>query len=283
MALWNTGIFVYIPDNMVVEKPIHLQRHLTGENTISRLLVIMGKNSEAMIIDNYSGDSSNGNPLMNNAIELFADDASRLKYFNLQNLPTGFRNYTTQRAHIGQNANCRTVIVSLGGGVSKTNSGTVLDGRGADSRIFGLLFGDEKQKFDLHTMHHHKRGETFSDLDYKVVLKERAVSAYTGLIRIEKDALNCEAYQENRNLLLNKGTKAESIPELEILTDQVRCTHGATMGPIDPEMVFYLQSRGFSRNEAVRAIVSGFMEPTFKEVPGRTGDMIRELFLNKLG
>ncbi|MEE8417915.1 MAG: SufD family Fe-S cluster assembly protein, partial [candidate division Zixibacteria bacterium] len=130
--------------------------------------------------------------------------------------------------------------------------------------------------------HHHTAGESFSDLDFKVILKDRAASAYTGLIRIEKDTANCEAYQENRNLLLNKGTRAESIPELEIMTDQVRCSHGATMGPIDREMVFYLKSRGFSQTDAMRTIVEGFVASTLGKAPGEAVRTIQSLVSEKL-
>jgi Fe-S cluster assembly protein SufD len=116
-------------------------------------------------------------------------------------------------------------------------------------------------------VHHHQAPHTRSNLDFKVVLTGRARSAYTGLIRIASDAPSSEAYQENRNLLLTEGTKADSIPELEILTDEVMCTHGATVGSLDPDHLFYLASRGIPRREAARMIVGGFFEPTLKRLP----------------
>jgi Fe-S cluster assembly protein SufD len=131
----------------------------------------------------------------------------------------------------------------------------------------GLIFSDGERSTDYHTRHHHKSGDTYSDLNFRVVLKDKTKSAYTGLIRIEKDAANCEAYQENRNLLLNEGARAESIPELEILTDQVQCSHGATMGPVDPEMIFYLKSRGILESLAVRLIIEGFFKSTLEKSP----------------
>jgi Fe-S cluster assembly protein SufD len=176
----------------------------------------------------------------------------------------------------------KSIFGSVGSLVTKVNAGTILDGRGANSQMYGVIFGDEKQHFDYHTTHHHRSKESFSNLNFKVVLKGKAKSAYTGLIRIEKDAANCEAYQENRNLLLNNGTKAESIPELEILTDEVRCTHGATMGPIDPEMVFYLKSRGIPEPEAIKTIVTGYIEPLLAQVPQDSAELLRELMTAKL-
>ena len=133
--------------------------------------------------------------------------------------------------------------------------------------MYGLLFGSGYQHFDNHTLHDHRSGQTFSNINFKVVLRDKAVSAYTGLIKIENHAKGCQAYQENRNLLLSKGTRAETIPELEILNEDVSCSHGATIGPIDPMQVFYLESRGIRHDEAVRMVVSGFVSNTLQQVP----------------
>ena len=282
MALWNTGLFIYIPDNAVIDKPIYLYRHPTGEITMTRLLMVVGKNAQATIIDDYKCPCNATPTMANSAVELFADDSSRLSYVNLQRLALDNKAFITQRTQLGADAETYTLFASLGGGIAKIDEGTILTGRGGTSNMFGVAFGDSKQRFDHHTLHHHKASDSYSHIDFKVVLKEKANSAYTGLIKIEKDALNCEAYQENRNLLLNRGPRAETIPELEILTDQVRCSHGATVGPIDPEMVFYLTSRGFSKDEAVRAIVTGFVEPTLNKMPDDLGDTIREIVLDKL-
>jgi Fe-S cluster assembly protein SufD len=282
LAFWNNGIFVYVPDNTIIEKPIYLYRHPTGSMTFTRLLVILGKNAEATIIDDYKCPCNKEATLLNSAVEIYAGDSSRVRYVNMQRLQIDNRAYITQRTQLGNNAESYTLFASMGSGVSKINAGTVLNGRGASSNMFGIAFGDGKQKFDHHTTHHHKASDSYSNIDFKVVLKDKAYSAYTGLIKIEKEAVNCEAYQENRNLLLNKGPKAETIPELEILTDQVRCTHGATVGPIDPEMIFYLTSRGIDYNQAVRVIVSGFVEPTLGKMPQNLGDTIRDIVYAKL-
>ncbi|MCX6834381.1 MAG: SufD family Fe-S cluster assembly protein [candidate division Zixibacteria bacterium] len=116
-----------------------------------------------------------------------------------------------------------------------------------------------------------------------MVLRDRALSAYTGLIRIEKSARGCEAYQENRNLLLNDGTRVETIPELEILNEDVSCSHGATIGPIDPLLVFYLNSRGIPEREAVRMIVSGFVADTLKHVPEDIRERVAGFVEERLG
>jgi len=264
-AYWSHGVFIYIPDNTTCEKPIVIRRDNTESIEFGRLLVVAGNNVNVSITDEYSDSNENIN--VNNVVEIFAGDNTTLNYFNIQNGGDKLNSFFTKRASIGRDTVFNAFYGGFGGAKIKADTGVILNGRGANSNVKGVLFSNGKQQMDYHTKHHHNAGDSFSDLDFKVILSDNSRTAYTGLIRIEKEAANCEAFQENRNLLLNKGTKAESIPELEILTDQVRCSHGATMGPIDPEMVFYLKSRGFSTNEAVRAIVGGFVESTLNNTP----------------
>jgi Fe-S cluster assembly protein SufD len=227
----------------------------------------MGENAEVSIIDDYVAGEKQESFSTNSVTELIAGKNSRLKYLFLNRLESDHKLFFTNRAVIESDVNFEAVYADFGGGLSKINTGTVLRGKGASSRMTGIIFSDGVKNTDYHTRHHHKSGDTYSDLDFRVVLKNKSKSAYTGLIRIEKDAANCEAYQENRNLLLNEGTRAESIPELEILTDQVQCSHGATMGPVDPEMIFYLKSRGLSESLAVRLIIEGFFKSALEKSP----------------
>jgi Fe-S cluster assembly protein SufD len=271
-ALWNDGIFVYVPDNRTIEAPIHLLREagLAGSVTFPRLLVIVGRNAEVTLIDEYGGgsnDAAKGTSYSNGAVEIFGLQDSRTRYVSLQRQTSAMNSYLTHRARLAQNANMLTVALVFGGAMSKQNFGVILNGEGAESKVSGMLFGTGHQHFDNHTLHHHAAGHTKSTIDFKVVLKDKTTSAYTGLIRIDHDAQVCEAYQENRNLLLNPGTKAESIPELEILNEEVSCSHGATMGPIDPMSLFYLNSRGIPNAEATRMIVGGFVSPTLRHLP----------------
>ncbi len=282
LALWNTGLYLYIPDDTVIKKPIRLQRHPAGPFTLHRLLAVIGKNSQVTIIDDHSGECRKEDALINSITEIFADESSIVRYANLQRHGSNCQTYITQRARIKQNSQLHSIFAGLGSRMSKVNVGTILDGRGADSRMYGIVFGHKGQHFDYHTLHHHQASESYSNIDFKVVLKDKTNSAYTGLIKVEEDALNCQAYQENRNMLLNKGAKAESIPELEILCDQVQCSHGATVGPIDPAMIFYLQSRGLSREDAVRTVVSGFVEPTLSRLPEDLNGPMKELIITKL-
>ncbi len=282
LALWNAGFFVFVPDNTVVREPIYLSHQPLDEVLLSRSLVVIGRNSEVTIIDDYGSDVARPCPLANSVMEIFTGDSSRLRYISLSRFNETTPSIFTQRIRADRNSHVLSVFGSFGGSVTKVNAGAVLAGPGAESLMYGLAFGDGRQHLDHHTLHHHVSGETHSDLHVKVVLKDNSDSAYTGLIRIEEKADNSQAYQENRNLLLNEGTRAESVPELEILTDQVSCTHGATVGPIDPEMVFYLKSRGYSNDEATRTVVTGFVEPTIRLLPDDLQDMFRGLVRRKL-
>lgn len=286
-ALWNDGIFIYVPDGKTVEQPMHLLREagLANSAQYPRLLVVVGKNAELTLIDEYGGGSNDPNAgisYSNGAVEIFGMNDSRVRYVNLQRQMAGTHSYLTHRAQAGQNANILTLSLVFGAAITKQNFGVVLNGAGAESNMYGMLFGTGRQHFDNHTLHHHAVGKTKSNIDFKVVLRDRALSAYTGLIRIDHNAQVCEAYQENRNLLLNPNTRAESIPELEILNEEVTCTHGATVGPLDPMDLFYLKSRGIHHQDAVRMVVSGFIAPTLKLVPGDLQERIGQFVAERL-
>ncbi len=286
-ALWNDGIFIYVPDGKQIDQPIHLLREagLARSAQFPRLLVVVGKNARLTIIDEYGGgsfDEKDGMSYSNGAVEIFGLADSHTRYVMLQRQSSATTSYLTHRASIAQGATMLTIPLAFGGAMTKQNFGVQMIGPGAESQMFGLLFGSEYQHFDNHTLHDHRSGQTHSNIDFKVVLRDKAVSAYTGLIRIENHAKGCQAYQENRNLLLNKGTKAETIPELEILNEDVSCSHGATIGPIDPMQVFYLESRGIHHEEAVRMVVSGFVAKTLKQVPDDLRERITEFVEQRL-
>jgi len=267
-ALWQGGIFLYVPRNVAVEKPVHLV--VTGRSGLrflpSRLLVVLEEGAQLTIEDEYTSPRET-EFYANGTVELVVSEGANLRYIALQRWGERVNCYFTQRACLERDANVFGVWAGLGGQKVKADLGSVIDGRGGNVRLLGMSFAQHSQQFDQHTVHDHRCGDSYSDLDFKVVLKDKARSAYTGLIGIARDAPNCEAYQENRNLLLSENTRADTIPELEILTDEVRCSHGATIGPVDEEALFYLSARGIPRDEAVRMVVGGFVEPTLKAVP----------------
>jgi Fe-S cluster assembly protein SufD len=275
-ALWAGGILIHVPRGLEVAKPIHLLNLIEGQGiTFPRVLIVAEPGSALTVIDEYVSSAAGASSQANAVVEIVAGEGSRVRYLAVQRIGPQVTLHLSQRASLARDGRLLSSLVSLGGLTAKADLGTILAGRGAEVEFLGFLFGSGRQHFDHHTVHDHRAGNTRSNLDFKVVLKDRSRSAYTGLIRIAPDAPSSEAYQENRNLLLNDGAKADSIPELEILTDEVMCTHGATMGTLDPDHVFYLQSRGIPRREAARIIVSGFVEPTLQRLPEDLRERVR--------
>jgi len=275
-ATWQAGLFLYVPKGVVIEQPIHLITSAGSESPFfaSRLLVILDEGAQLTLINEYASEqdveiSANG------VIETVMGQNSNLRFVSVQRWSEKTTVLVTQRADLARDAQMLTLWAALGGGLSKVDMGSRLMGKGADVKLLGLAFGQRNQHFDHHTVHDHQSGNTLSNLDFKVVLKDSARSVYTGLIRIEQYAPVCEAYQTNRNLLLSEGARADTIPELEILTDEVRCSHGATIGPLDDDQIFYLRARGIPRDEAIRMVVNGFVEPTLAEVPEDLRDRLR--------
>jgi Fe-S cluster assembly protein SufD len=172
-----------------------------------------------------------------------------------------------QRARLGKDAKLRLFSVTLGGRFSKTRVEGSLVGQGADAELKSIYLASGKQFFDFHTLQDHQVGNTRSDLLFKGALQDTARTVYAGLIRIEKGAARSDAYQANRNLVLSDHAKATSIPMLEIDNNDVRCTHGATVGPVDPQHMFYLRSRGIPEQTAKRMLVQGFFGDVLDRIP----------------
>jgi Fe-S cluster assembly protein SufD len=282
MACWQQGLLVHVPRGCVLQDPVHLATNIGSDPfTATRLLVVVEEGAALTLVDCYMGGGADGAPaLANSVVEIFAAPGSHVRYVTVQNLGPRITFHLAQRAHAAEGAKLDAVLVSFGSAVTKANVGSCLRGRGAECESYGVIVGDGAQHFDHHTVHEHVAGGTRSNFNYKTILKDSARSVFTGVIRIEREAGGCEAYQENRNIMLSENARADSIPELEIMNNDVRCSHGATMGPIEPDYIFYLMSRGMPRSEAVRMIVAGFAETAFARLPeGLRGHLRRHLDL----
>ena len=175
LALWNSGMFLYVPPDLQLDKPVFMHRHPNAKYNISRLLVVADRNSRVTIIDDYAGKHEKRAFYANNVTEIFAEEGANMRYVTPQNLSESVKSFTTQRVQAERDAQVHTIFVSLGGEIAKHNLGTVLNGRGANSQMLGILFGNENQHFDHHTLHHHKAGDSYSNIDFKVVLKDKAL------------------------------------------------------------------------------------------------------------
>ncbi len=267
LADFAGGAYLRVPAGVRLDAPVDLRACLPeGAGLVTgRILLDVGAGAEATVLAGLTGGAEGA--VANVVVEAFVGPGATLRLATVLDPAPGVRSYFVQRARADRDARVTQTIASLSGHATKVDTGTVLAGEGAEAGIYGFAAGGGRRHFDHRTVHDHAAGRTSSDIDFKVVLAGRARSAYTGLIRIAPGAAGAEAYQENRNLLLSRGARADSIPELEILTDDVRCTHGSATGPVDEEQIFYLLSRGLSREEAVRLVVTGFLAPALSRLP----------------
>jgi Fe-S cluster assembly protein SufD len=283
-AAWSCGFFVRVPRGVRVEEPIRIATNLGPEEgtTGVRNLVLLEEDAAATIVEESRGPETPGRRRLIEVTEVFVGAGGEARMIPLQHVGREVVTHRTLRVRLEQHARAKTVMASLGAALYKADVGVLLCGSGAESRMGGVCFADGRQRADHHTVHDHRADHTSSNIDFRVVLGGRARSAYTGLIRIVPEAPYSEAYQENRNLLLSDQSRAESIPELEILTDEVRCKHGATVGPVDAEALFYLGTRGLSKTEATRLVISGFLEQALIEVPENLAEPIRAELTGRL-
>lgn len=281
-AAWRGGVLVRVPPGVRLDRPlrVHLQAPSGRAVGLPRVLLLVGRNAACEVIEGHGGGGEGVQVL--GVSEILLEEGAEVRYNLVQRWEAGVVGHLTAYAHLAAHSRFTMATAAFGGSVAKTDVGATLAGEGAESEILGVAMGAGTQQLDHHTEHRHLAGRTRSNLDAKVVLTGGARSAYTGLIRIAPDAAGCEAYQENRNLLLSPDARAESIPELEILNEDVRCTHGATVAPLDPEQLFYLSSRGLPRGQAQRLIVYGFLDQTLARLPQATRERLEALVAARL-
>ncbi len=281
-AAWRGGVLVRVPRGVELSEPIRV-RFLAGSAgrvAVPRLLVLAEAGSSFEVLEGHLGGATGAQVV--GVTELLLERDARVRHALIQRWEGGVTGHLTSRARLAAGARLQSALASFGGSLYKADVGAVMVGEGAEVATFGVAMGGDRQRFDHHTEHIHQAGKTHSNLDFKVALADTARSAYTGLIRIAADAAECEAYQENRNLLLSPGARAESIPELEIENQNVRCSHGATVAPIDPEQLFYLASRGLPRSQALRLIIYGFLDQTLARLPETTRQRLEALVAARL-
>jgi Fe-S cluster assembly protein SufD len=200
-------------------------------------------------------------------VELLVGDGASVRYVSVQEHGPRTWQIALQRAHVGRDASLRSSSVALGGEYARLRSESLLAGRGAESDLMAVYFGDGTQMLDFRTLQDHDATNTRSDLLFKGAVEDRAQSVYTGLIRIRPAAQHANAFQTNRNLVLTEGAEARSVPNLEIEADDVKCSHASAVGPIDDDQLYYLATRGVPPAEAERLIVLGFFDDVLERLP----------------
>ena len=285
-ALFSGGTFLYVPDGLSIEKPIVSQFWSGGGGAaiLAHTLIVAGEGSRFAYVDEFLSPTLDRPALTSGSAEVFAGRGADVYYVSLQRWGSHAWQFANQRARLEQEATVRLVTAELGGRFAKTRVEADLAGPGATAELKALFFGSGEQFFDFHTLQEHRAPSTTSDLLFKGALRDTAKSVYAGMIRVEKEAKRADAYQANRNLLLSDHAKATSIPMLEILNNDVRCTHGATVAPLDPEHLFYLQSRAIPRPAAERMIVQGFFGEVLDRIPvEQARDLVARELEERLG
>jgi Fe-S cluster assembly protein SufD len=267
-ALWKHGLLVHAPAGVELEKPLYVR---TGNSTPGgahfwRLLVVAEKGARFTLIEEHASAASDLESYSNAVSEIFVEEGAKLEFVSIQNLSHETWHFATHRATVARDAELDWVAGGFGSRKGKVTIENDLAGSGATSRVTGAYFADGEQHLDYDTLQAHLAPNTTSDFAFKGVLRDKATAVWRGMIKVAKDAQRTNAYQENRNLLLSADAHADSIPGLEILANDVRCTHGATVSQVNRDELFYCMARGLSKEEAQLLIVRGFYQEIFDRI-----------------
>jgi Fe-S cluster assembly protein SufD len=268
-ALGQNGILLYVPKGLHVEEP--LNSLLWGPGTkiahFSHILVYIDEGASATYIHEAASPDENGPALHAGIVEIKVSDNASLRFVELQSWGRHIWNFSHERVSVGRNGNLDWIFGAIGSHLTKNFSELDLVGEGATGRMSGFYFTDGDQHLDHDTQQNHLAPHTTSDLLFKGALKGHSRSVWQGMIYVAVGAEKTDGYQANRNLILSPNARADSIPGLEILADDVRCTHGATVGKLEQEPLFYLKTRGIPDKEAERLLVEGFFDPIMQRIP----------------
>jgi len=268
-ALWTDGVLLYVPRGVRLDLPVRVTRWISeaGAAHFSRTLIVAEEGSQVSYVDEVISDDLAEQTLVSSAVEVFARASAQVQYVSLQRLGRGAFHLSQQRTIAERDSTLDTLNVTLGASVARLDLNARLVGPGSNSDMLGLCFGDGDQHFHHNTSQDHVAPHSNSDLLYKGALDDRARSVFRGIIKVHPGAQRIDAYQTNRNLLLSEHARADSLPNLEIEADDVRCSHGATVGQLDQDSLFYLMSRGLPRPIAERLVVMGFLGEVLSRLP----------------
>jgi Fe-S cluster assembly protein SufD len=267
-AFRTGGTFVHVPAGVHVELPLQSLVYVDrdGLAVFPHTVIVLEEGADLTYIDRYASPDLE-RVLSDAVVELYLGANSRLRYVALQEWGQGVTHLSVQRAALGRDAELRSLGVAFGASLSRAEVESLLNEDGGSSEMLGVYFATGNQHFDHRSIQDHFGSQTASDLLYKGVLRGSSRTIYSGTVIIRQGAHKCDAYQTNRNILLSEHAKADSIPNLEILSnDPVRCGHAASVGPVDEDTLFYIQSRGISAEEAERLIVTGFLQEVLDRV-----------------
>ncbi len=267
-ARWDSGTFVYVPAGVHVDLPVEALSTVTGAagRVFGRTLIIIERGAKATVIDRYASPDLDGSVNVSTVVEMFVAEGAELEHVSIIDWGKGVRHHAIVQASVGKDAKVRSVVVTLGGDVVRVEPTLRCVGQGADARALGLFFASDDQHFEHRVISRHEAPNTYSNLLYKGAIKDSAHTIFFGNLVVPPGAPGTDAYQTNRNLVLNEGARADTIPFLEIETAEVKCSHAGAVSRVDDEHLFYLESRGVPRDAAKQLIVEGFCQEVLDEV-----------------
>jgi len=268
-ALSKNGVVLYVPRGVRIDQPLHSILWGPGANLahLSHLLIWLDEGASATCVHESASPDESSTALHAGVVEIKVGAGANLRFVELQSWGRQVWNFSHERAQVGRDANLDWIFGAVGSRLTKNFSELDLVGEGSTGRMSGFYFTDGSQHLDHDTQQNHLAPHTTSDLLFKGALKGSSRSVWQGMIYVAPGAQKTDGYQANRNLILSPNARADSIPGLEILADDVRCTHGATVGKLEQEPLFYLKSRGIPDKDAERLLVEGFFDPIMQRIP----------------
>jgi Fe-S cluster assembly protein SufD len=261
-ADWRDGVLVHVPRGVRLTEPVRIEVPLDASgNAVSwRTLIVLEEGAEAEVWEHWSSPDDEVDALLNSVVELSVGQAATLRYINTQDLSEKSWIFATQRAQVERDGRLDWAALGFGSGRGKVRMDTKLAGPGSEARVTGGYAGGPGQHLDYDTTQEHAAPNTNSDLAFRGVLAAGSTAVWRGMIKVDPGAQQTDAFQESRNLLLSPEAHADAIPGLEILADDVRCTHAAAIAQVDKEQLFYLTSRGLDEAGAKTLVIEGFLE-----------------------
>ena len=282
-ALLADAAVLYVPRFTEIAEPFVIDFYLTGDEVVRtpHVLVILEEGARATVVKRLISETD-GEVLVVDADNLLVGDAARLQFATVQRLNGESLVFSNGRGVVGRDAQLHRDEASLGGDFVKGRFVADLAGPGADAALNGLYFGSDEQHLDLRTVQAHAAPRSTSRAFYRGAVRGESHSIYQGLITVAAEAPGTDAYLTNKNLILSEEARADSIPSLNIRTDDVKCSHGSTTGKLDEAQLFYLQTRGYDKEEARLTLIEGYFEDLIAQMPEMIQDEVRDLIADRL-
>lgn len=257
---------IRVPRNTSLEKPVRIDVVHDEAHRADETVIIAEEGSRAVIVEHLTSAPSGGPQTRTSKIRIEAGAGSNVTHISVQNFGAGVHDFTEKRATVGRDAAVTWLECVFGGSFAQSNLFTRLAESGASVRSRVIFFGDGRRQFDIYNEAVHAAPNTTSDIVARGALTDNAKTIYRGLIRMEKGAFGSVGTQKERTLLLSEDAEIDAVPNLEINVDDVRCSHSAASGSVDPEQMFYLMSRGLDEKTAIKTLVEGFFTPVLKQM-----------------